>query len=52
MLIRNGRTGLPVHDYQYRTDRTELQCRTVKAGLLGHEFRDRTVKAVFVMIES
>jgi hypothetical protein len=50
MQIRNDRTGLPVHNCQYRTARTGLQCRTAKTGLPGHDFRDSAARADFAMI--
>jgi hypothetical protein len=48
---QTARTGLPVHDCQYRTvPKTGLQCRSAKTGLPGHDFRDRRARADFAVI--
>ncbi len=39
MTVHTARTGLPVHDCQYRTARTGLQCTV---GLPRQEFQDIT----------
>jgi hypothetical protein len=49
--MTTARTGLPVHDCQYRTARTGLQCRSAKIELLGHDFRDRRARADFTMLK-
>ncbi len=44
---QTARTGLPVHEHQYRTTRTGLQYRSAKTGLPGRNFNNRRARAFY-----